>query len=94
MSKLYYTPPSDKLFLELKCAAIDVWREVGSDPSYIHEKVSYIDKMTNVGDNFMTIFALFDMHNQRRCGEKLSKECKDAINEQLIDGGSPEYLLI
>lgn len=97
MSKLYYTPPSDKVFNELKSQAIFLWKEIDTDNDaygYATEKINSFKDIKNIGDNFMSIFAMFDMGNQRKLGLILSEECKLAINERLIDGGSPEYLLI
>lgn len=97
MSKLYYTPPSDNIFNELKAQAIFLWKEIDSDNDkygYATEKINSFKDIKNIGDNFMYIFAMFDINNQKKLGLIISEECKLAINERLIDGGSLEYLLI
>ncbi len=97
MTKLYYTPPRDELFEALRSRAMELWKEVDSDNDkygYATEKINSIKDIKNVGDNFMYIFAMFDYSNQRLLGKRLAQETKDAINERLLDGGSPEYLLI
>ena len=87
MSKLYYTPPDDGVFKEVKEKAIEVWKEVASHPAYLDEKVKAIEKLENVRDNMMYIVAMFDLHNQKKLAEKLSKEAKKEIVERLVDGG-------
>ena len=93
MTRLYYTAPSDEAFEDMKSCALETWREVAEHPSYLEEKVSYVSEIRNIGDNFMTIFAMFDDGNQRICGAKLKQETKDELNKRLIDGGS-EYAII
>lgn len=94
MSRLYYTPPSDKCFDELKEQAIALWSTMGDEPSYSAEKIGRIKDLWNVGDNFMYILAMFDTGNQRKVGAKLSEKTRKAINDRLTDGGNPEYLLL
>lgn len=67
---------------------------MGDEPSYAEEKVGRIKDITNVGDNFMYMFAMFDMGNQKKLAFTLKDRTIDAINERLIAGGSPEYLLL
>lgn len=93
MSKLYYTPPKQELFDEVKQKAKEVWFEGYDDQRYLEEKVGRIDGLQNVGDNFMYIVAMFDIHNQGRLAVKLSEETRNAVRERMIDGGNPpEYI--
>ena len=94
MEKLYYTPPSNEAFEDLKAQAIAKWSTMGDEPSYAEEKIGRIKDIKNISDNFMMMFAMFDMHNQRLVGEKLKEETKKAINARLKAGGSPDYLFI
>lgn len=97
MTKLYYTAPSDESFEDLKTQAMLLWPKIDSDNDaygYATEKINQIKDIRNVGDNFMYIFAMFDVGNQRKLGAILKEETKKEVNERLIDGGSPEYLLI
>ena len=94
MCKLYYTPPSDECFEDLKQAAIKVWNRYVDEPNYVKEKVDMIKDVKNIKDNFMFILGMFDCHNQRRVANHLTTDTINAINERLIDGGSPEFLLI
>ena len=90
MSQLYYTPPTDEQFEELKREAIKIWQTLGDEPSYAEEKISRIKDIGNVSDNFMFIVAGFDMHNQRLLANNLSDETRLAVRERMIDGGQPE----
>jgi hypothetical protein len=85
--KLYYTPPCDKQFEEVKEKAKEVWFEVQSDHTYLQEKVSRIDGLQNIGDNFMYIVAMFDVKNQQKLANKLSEDTKQSIHDRIIDGG-------
>ena len=91
-SKLYYIPPTDEQFNELKEKAIELWKEVDTDNDkygYASEKIGRIKDIKNVEDNFMYMVAMFDMYNQRKLIQKLSKETKEAVRERMIDGGNP-----
>lgn len=96
MTKLYYTPPTDKQFNEIKEKVIELLCEVDSDNDaygYATSKIDRIKDIQNVSDNFMYIPAMFDIHNQERLVEKLSEETRKVIKERMIDGGNPpEYI--
>lgn len=87
MTMLYYTPPEDSQFDELKEKAIEVWNTYDNQFGYVDEKVNAIEKIPNVQDNFTYIVAMFDMKNQRKLADKLSDETKLAVRERIIAGG-------
>lgn len=91
MTQLYYTPPSDEQFNELKQKALEIWNEY--DDPYRTEKVNQIKDIQNVGDNFMYMVAMFDINNQRKLADKLSLATSQAVRERMIDGGNPEDLI-
>jgi len=94
MPKLYYTPPADKEFNELKEKAIEIWNTYSNEFGYVDEKVGRIKDIKNIKDNFMYMVAMFDMNNQLKLAEKLSEETRKEVRERMIDGGnSPEYIL-
>lgn len=96
MSQLYYIPPSDKQFDELKEKAIELWKEVDSDNDkygYTTEKVSRIKDIKNISDNFMYMVAMFDIINQARLADKLSVKTRAAVRNRMIDGGCPLWLI-
>ena len=91
--RLYYTPPTEEQFNELKEKAIGIWNAYDNEFGYVDEKVNSIKDIKNIQDNFMYILAMFDISNQRKLADKLSDETKLAVRERLIDGGNPEYLI-
>jgi len=91
MTKLYYTPPTDEQFNELKEKAIEIWSTMGDEPSYSQGKIGRIKDIENVGDNFMYMVAMFDQNNQKKLSEKLENETRGAVAERIKDGGSPDY---
>ena len=93
MPNLYYTPPSDEQFNEVKEKAIELWSTLGDEPMYSETKIARIKDIENVSDNFMYIVAMFDVRSQACLAEKLSKETREAIRERMVDGGNPsEYI--
>ena len=94
MDNLYYTQPSDEIFAEVLAKAIEVWKDYSDENGYMTEKVSSIETLQNVKDNVMYIVAMFDLDNQKKLAEKLSKEARQAIRERMIDGGNPEYMIM
>ena len=91
MSKLYYTPPEDSQFEELKEKAIEIWNTFDNEFGYVDEKVNAIKGITNVKDNFMYIVDMFDIENQAKLRYKLSAETRLAVRERMISGGQLEH---
>jgi hypothetical protein len=97
MKNLYYTPPADELFTEVKKKAIELWYEVDTDNDkygYASEKVSRIENIENIEDNFMYMVAMFDIENQALLAQKLSLEARLAIRERMVEGGTPDYYIV
>jgi hypothetical protein len=91
MSKLYYTPPLQSVFNEVKEKAIGIWSAYDNTYGYVDEKLSKLRGLGNIGDNFMFMVAMFDSENQRKLAHKLSPEAKEAISERIKDGGMPDF---
>lgn len=94
MAKLYYIPPKDEQFNELKEKAIEIWNTYNNDYGYVDEKVNRIKDILNVGDNFMYMVAMFDMNNQVKLAEKLSVKTRKSIRERMIDGGTENFYIV
>jgi len=86
--ELYYTPPSDEIFEEVRQKAMEQWRDTVSHPKYIQEKIDRIEHIKNIGDNFMYIVMMFDMHHQWRLAQRLSEEANRAISDRLQESDS------
>ena len=93
MSKLYYTPPEEKQFNELKEKAIEIWKTYDIE-GLENEKANRIKKMPNIEDNFMYIVAMFDISNQAKLAMKLSDETRKAVSDRIIDGGTPDEYIV
>lgn len=94
MTRLYYTPPTEEIFDELKLVAIELWRTYDDEFGYATEKINSIKDTTNVQDNFMYMVAMFDIVNQRKLSFVLSEKTRKAIRERMIDGGNEEQYIV
>jgi hypothetical protein len=73
---------SKQIFDEMKAAAIAVWSENYSDEfGYVTEKLDRINGITNIQDNAMVFFRMFDWTNQSKMMYKLGPEAINYINE-------------
>lgn len=92
-ARLYYTPPSDEAFEDLKLAAISIWNTYDHE-DYRNEKIGAIKDIRNISDNFMYMFAMFDWKNQRKVVQLIREDTRQALKERLIDGGAIEYSML
>lgn len=79
----YYTAPSQEIFDELKRASINLWNTYDDTYGYSVEKIKRIRDIENIKDNFMFMFAMFDVYNQRKILDKVSPECAAEIAMRL-----------
>lgn len=86
MDNLYYYPPIQHHFDEVKEAAIKIWNSY--EEPYSSKKIEAIEDIKNVGDNFMYMVAMFDLINQTKLSDMLSDGARKAISDRLIAGGS------
>ena len=94
MTNLYYTAPDDPIFKEMKAVCIKVWGRYKDSPGgYMDEKINRIKDIQNISDNFMFMFAMFDMENQAEVVSKLTQETKQALLERMIAGGNDNSYL-
>lgn len=93
MENIYYTPPEEDIFQELKQGAINIWKTYSDQYGYSTDKINSIKDMNNVKDNFMFMVAMFDGENQRLLSSILSEKCKEQIRIRMESGGMPkEYI--
>lgn len=88
---IYYTPPSDESFEDMKTAALQVWNSY-EDP-YRTEKVNRIKDIENISDNFMYILAMFDINNQKKVGKLLTEATKEDARDRMLSGGMMDWEL-
>lgn len=87
---LYYTPPSDAVFEEIKAKAIELWQTFDDTYGYATAKVNRIKDIENVQDNAMYMVAMFDQDNMANLAKMLSAEARKAIADRLVAGGQPD----
>ena len=74
--------PSQEIFDEIRETSKKFWMDNYSDEfGYVTEKTSRIDSLTNLEDNVMICYRMFDPHNQQRLRMKLSQETLYYIDE-------------
>ena len=73
--------PSITIFEEMKSAAIAVWQTYDNQFGYVTEKVERVNSITNVQDNAMALYRMFDYENQAKMRARLSQEAINYINE-------------
>ena len=92
-TKLYYTPPKQEYFEELKSKAIEIWKTYDNTYGYSDDKVGRIKDIKNIEDNFMYMVAMFDYSNQQILANKLSDGARFAVKLRMIDGGQdPQFI--
>lgn len=91
---LYYTPPNDDIFEEVKKCSIKIWQRYDNQFGYVDEKVNKIKNLENIKDNFMYMVAIFDMNNQSLLANILSDEAKKEIRDRMVAGGQPEKYIV
>ena len=62
----YYNAPSDKIFDEVKAAAMKLWRGYDDTHGYASGKVDRIKDIRNISDNCCYMVAMFDHPNQKK----------------------------
>jgi|LakMenE18May11ns_1017448.scaffolds.fasta_scaffold9843321_3 hypothetical protein len=93
-NRLYYTPPEQALFDELKEKCIEIWQTYDDTYNYATNKIDQLKGLHNISGNFVDMFAMFDIGNQEILAEKLSEECSTAIKDRLLSVGTdPKYIV-
>jgi len=81
------------IFEEMREASIEVWEQYRFDSEdHYRQKIDTVKYLPNTEDNFMYIFAMFDINNQQKLISLLSLETKQALRDRLTEGGV-EYQL-
>jgi hypothetical protein len=72
--------PSQEIFIEMKRAAISIWKDYDNKFGYATEKIKRINSIENVSDNAMVFYRMFDHWNKQLMESKLSEEAINYIN--------------
>lgn len=70
---------TDAQFKELKENAIKIWESYDDEFGYATEKIARVNEITNMRDNWITIWGMFDSTNQQILISMISDETYDAI---------------
>ena len=92
-TNLYYTAPSDSSFDEMKKECTAQWNTHDNTHGYVDEKVDRIKDIKNIEDNFMYMFAMFDINGQRAIASRLTSETKKDVHDRLVSGGNPDWVI-
>lgn len=82
-TKLYYVPPKNETFMELKLAAKKIWETYDDTYNYATKKINTISGLENIGDNFMYMVAMFDSENMRKLSKIISEDCAKEVRDRL-----------
>jgi len=84
-NKLYYTPPSNKVFEDLRTQSISLLETI-SDGYYKKEKLGIVKEATNTEGVFMLLVSMFDLRNQKVLSSMVTDETSLEIRDRMIDG--------
>jgi len=73
--------PSQEIFEDMKKAAIDIWLTYDNEFGYVDEKLGTVNSLTNIKDNAMVFYRMFDHNNQSKMRAKLDIDSITYINE-------------
>lgn len=90
---LYYQAPTDGSFEDMKRRALDLWNEYDDTYGYATEKIARVSHIENIDDNFMYIFAMFDMENQRKIVSRIHPITRKDLRDRMVDGGNSGAML-
>lgn len=94
MDNLYYQAPENRIFNEVKAAALEIWGSYDDTYGYATEKKDRIKDLTNTGDNVMYIVAMFDIVNQVKLAQAISPDARAAIRDRLKAGGMSDSFIV
>ena len=80
--KLFYTPPKDEYFDELKNLCIRFWR-CFEDVNYREEKINRIKDLKNEGANFVSMVQMIHQNSREILPKHLSLETRNEISMRL-----------
>ena len=75
--------PSQEIFDELKAIATEIWNTYDNQHGYVDEKLERLSYLTNIQDNAMICYRMFDTQNQTTFFFKSSSEVKNYIKNNL-----------
>ena len=86
-TKIYYKPPKQEYFDDLKSACIRYFKTFDNDFGYVDEKIKTLESLENVGGNFMSMVKMIHPLAWELIAEIISLETRNEISMRLEDGG-------
>ncbi len=80
--KLFYTPPKDECFEELRIICIRFWRSF-DEAEYVEEKISRIKNLKNEGCDFVMMIQMIHPVSREVISKSLSLETRNEISMRL-----------
>jgi hypothetical protein len=80
--KLFYTPPKNEYFEELKSVCIRFWRSF-DEVEYVEEKISRIKNLENSGCNFVMMVQMIHPVSRELISKLLSLETRNEISMRM-----------
>jgi hypothetical protein len=71
--------PSIDIFNDMKQAATQVWETYNNEYGYVDEKLNYVNGLSNIQDNAMVFYRMFDWENQRKFKQLVNEETLEYI---------------
>lgn len=62
----YDEAPTQKIFDQIRQAAIDIWTTYDDTHDYASEKIAQVNELLNYRDNWYTMVGMFDRYNQTK----------------------------
>jgi len=76
-----FEAPTEEVFKEMKEAATTIWNTYSNEFGYVDEKMETVNRMTNVQDNAMMFWRMFDPMNQIKMSRLLTEEAATYISD-------------
>lgn len=83
MQELYYIPPTDDVFNEVRDKAIEIRNTYDDTYWYATEKIDRIKDLINIRDNMMYIVSMFDVINRGNLLDSLSDKARQAVKDRM-----------
>jgi hypothetical protein len=80
--ELFYKPPKDKYFEELKLSCIRFWRSF-DEVDYVDEKIGRINDLKNEGSNFISMIQMIHPTSRKLISNILSLDTRNQISMRL-----------
>lgn len=73
---------SDRMFEDIKKNAIKIWKTYDDTYGYATEKISYVESLKNISDNWITFYGMFDPINQEKLLELVKLDTREFIYKE------------